>query len=102
MLHRLAALRMLRLLRVWVACAALSLLPAPSAAPVLASDVVTVQASLETTDDEQAPSAAAAEAVRCAASHAYVASRKPTFRPVRTLATAPQGALYLRHCSLLL
>jgi hypothetical protein len=101
MLGRLAALRMLRLLRVWVACAALSLLPAPSA-PVLASDVVTVQAYGAAHEEEAPSDAATVLSAAAPAPRAYVAARTPTRLPARAVAHAPRGALYLRHCSLLL
>jgi hypothetical protein len=102
MLLRLATLRILRLLRVWVACAALSLLPAPGAALALASDVVTLQAPSETAHHEQAPSEVAAAVVYVAATCTYVASRTEVRPPARVVVRAPRRALYLRHCSLLL
>jgi hypothetical protein len=102
MLRRLAALRLLRLLRVWVACAALSLLPAPSAALAFAADV-TVQVAAEAEHEERAPSEAATGIASAAlAPHGHVASRLRTPRPARAVASAPRRALYLRHCSLLL
>lgn len=93
---------MLRLVRAWVACLALALLPAPSAAPLLLDSLVTVSAQAECAElDEAAPEAPAAARVELSPPHVAARGVEPA-HPLRAIAPVSRGALYLENCALLL